>query len=344
MLDTPSDRDTIRRTGVMRPLHGSELVVRALRPGDRLAALRPVWGAPLVCGGTPIAHDALVVEDSIDNTIAALALCRRTSSGRRIEALHVGATAAACALAALADALAAERLELLVEADTREEADALDTAAAAAGLAPVLRQDAYRGSLDRVKRPAWRPFTFRRYEDLGRGGMLTILNACWGIARGPSGKRHEHELDDFLALAAGAGEPDVSLWRVAYHGSELAGIALGLREPAQPLLGRLLYLGLLPWARGRGLGRALYDEALWLLRSAGARRYRDATDIENEPMRRLLCHAGFERAGASTLYARDGRITEPRAAKSTAATPIPCAPRSLLRVPMNTVVSVRDIH
>ncbi|HUN79664.1 MAG TPA: GNAT family N-acetyltransferase [Solirubrobacteraceae bacterium] len=258
------------------------------------------------------------------------------SSGYRVEALHLGALAPGRALAALADAFAGERLELLVRADAGENLREVERAAREAGLQPVLRQDTYLGDLRDVGRPATRPFTFRDHRDVGPAGTLTALGACWGPAAGPSGKGHAEELEDLLTFAApGGGEPDDSLWRIAYHDGRLAGVTLAYCQPASPPLGTLLYLGLAPWARGRGLGRALHREALWLLRGAGARVYCDATDVANAPMRRLLREAGCERVGTSTLYASDGRAPAGRAAHpATDPARCPGAPRSLLRVPL----------
>jgi ribosomal protein S18 acetylase RimI-like enzyme len=322
-----------------------DLVVRALSADDELAALGSAWGEPLAPGEESTANDPVVLAGDADKVVHALALGRRTSTGYRIEALHVGAITPSRALATLAEAFASERLELLVRADTGEDVQEISAAARAAGLAPVFRQDTYLGSLDGVRRPSWRPFTFRSYEEVGRAGMLAILRACWGEGRGPSDKEHADELDDFLGLAAGSGsgEADVSLWRIVYRSDRLAGVALALREAGPPPLGTLLYLGLLPWARSRGLGRALHHEALWLLRSAGASVYCDATGVENAPMRRLLDGAGCERVGTSTLYARAAHPCAPRSSP-TAALPIPGAPRSLLRAPMHAGTGVRSVR
>jgi hypothetical protein len=70
-----------------------------------------------------------------------------------------------------------------------------------------------------------------------------------------------------------------------------AGVAFAHRPPSSDT-GTLLYIGLAPEHRGRGLGRLLHAQALASLKAAGASSYEDATAASNLPMRRV-----FERNG-----------------------------------------------
>lgn len=69
--------------------------------------------------------------------------------------------------------------------------------------------------------------------------------------------------------------------------------------------GTLGYIGLLPNLRGRGLGRALHAEALWLMRSSGLERYEDGTEWDSAPMRAIFEAAGCEPVGSAVMFARD---------------------------------------
>lgn len=256
------------------------LSVREPRLRDRIARL------PLAWGEDGLAERTIVVER--DGEAVAAALGRDGPTGPRIDALRLGDVAAPAVLHALAGAFG--RVELL----TRDEAGA--AAARDAGWRLVLRQTLYAGPLA-AARPARRRFTFRPAVHTGRRGLLAALQAVWGGDAGPTGKAHADELDDLLCQCDG----EASLWRLAYHRDAFAGVVLPQLDGRGT--GTLLYLGLAPAARGRGLGRALHAEALWQLRQAGACRYEDATEADNLPMRALLAAAGCEPAGFVELHA-----------------------------------------
>jgi ribosomal protein S18 acetylase RimI-like enzyme len=320
-----------------------ELSVRPLGPGDELDRLVPAWGPALAESDAPAGQSVpLVIEDRA-RRIRALAVCRRVEPALRVEALHLDSIGAADALVALARTDRSRGLELLVEARLPGEARTMAQASAQAELRRVLDQGVYEGLLDGVVRPERRMFTFRRSDELGPASLIAVLGASWGGERGPSARIPAHELEALLALASGEHGPDTSLWRVAYCEGELAGVALALRHPGGAI-GTVLYLGLLPWARGRGLGGALHEETLWQLRCAGARVYRDATAVDNGAAIAILHNAGCERVGTSTLYASNSCGIAPGDPDMAFHLPIPGAPRSLLTVPMNTTVRERDIH
>lgn len=108
---------------------------------------------------------------------------------------------------------------------------------------------------------------------------------CPGLAamRDPS-----DALDGHLA----ASSHDSSAWHVAWRDGTPAGMALvSVHADARNV--ELVYLGLVPEARGAGLGTALLDLSL---RDAAMRRNAPvslAVDVRNEPAARMYARAGF---------------------------------------------------
>lgn len=105
------------------------------------------------------------------------------------------------------------------------------------------------------------------------------------------------------------GPPEGRLWLVAGDG---AGAALLSPEPA-PGVWNLLFLGVLPDARRRGLARALVGEAERRMRRDGARMLLiDTSDAPPmEPARALYAALGYRRAALIPDYwaPGEGRLT-----------------------------------
>jgi len=88
-------------------------------------------------------------------------------------------------------------------------------------------------------------------------------------------------------------------WHLAVRGREPVGVVLvnALRDRAE-----LVYLGLVPEARGQGLGRALVHRAVRSAVEMGARRLGLAADAGNEPALRLYRRTGFEESHRRLAY------------------------------------------
>lgn len=304
----------------------ARLIVRAPLAGDVFAGLRPLWGDPLDEDAPGCSPASLVI--ARDSGLVGLACAHPTPSGRRIDRLFTAGASPRELLGAIAGALPDERIELLArDADISLERDA-----ERAGYQLVHRQIAVRASLSGVGRPARRLLTFRSYEEVGRRGMLALLDVLWDGGSGPNRLATELELEHFLTLACVPGErPDTSLWRVAYHGGEPLGAMLGLRLAHDLRTAVLLYIGVLPHQRGRGLGSALHREALWAMRSLGVEHYEDSTGHDNAAMRRIFARAGCQTVGSSVLLAR-GAACVPQPALGTTPRRLPLGAHvSLLR-------------
>ncbi|MFZ4466455.1 MAG: GNAT family N-acetyltransferase [Phycisphaerales bacterium] len=97
---------------------------------------------------------------------------------------------------------------------------------------------------------------------------------------------------DVLEGHLAASSHDASAWHVAWrHGAPVGVALLSLHSDARNV--ELIYLGLVPGARGSGLGTALLDHSL---RDAAMRRNAPvslAVDLRNEPATRMYARAGF---------------------------------------------------
>ncbi|WP_409273583.1 GNAT family N-acetyltransferase [Neobacillus sp. SCS-31] len=82
--------------------------------------------------------------------------------------------------------------------------------------------------------------------------------------------------------------------RVFYIEGKAVGVGIPHIEPGMPGEGRLFYFGILPEARGRGLGSFLHKQALSMLKDIGADYYVGSTHMANVAMQRV-----FERNGCS---------------------------------------------
>jgi GNAT superfamily N-acetyltransferase len=298
--------------------------IRPVAETDDLTGLRPVWGPPLNATAGPPAGGLVAARDDL---VIGLALTVPAVPGVRIDQLHVGDGAdAGQVLSAVADASAeAGRIELYA----RDAPDGLDEVATEASFEVVYRQVRVGRSLAELYQPAKRPFTFRRRPEIGRRGLLTMLASIWEGGDGPNRLPAEIELErlEDVARPSPGERPDMSLWRIAYHRGEPAGVALVI--DAGGGLGTLGYIGLLPALRGRGLGHALHAEALWLMRSSGLVRYEDGTGVDNGPMRAIFEDAGCEPIGSAVMFARDPERGD-RASK----------PRSVRAVPLGSHLSL----
>ncbi|MCB9840162.1 MAG: GNAT family N-acetyltransferase [Phycisphaeraceae bacterium] len=108
---------------------------------------------------------------------------------------------------------------------------------------------------------------------------------------------------DILASHRACGKHDPSLWWVASEGGRVIGCALFNPYPEQGSI-ELVYLGLAPEARGRGLGVRLARHGLASLPRRAFTRVACAVDERNAPARRLYDRLGFTRFDAREAYIR----------------------------------------
>lgn len=137
---------------------------------------------------------------------------------------------------------------------------------------------------DFLKWMPYSPETHRLFSDTVVGTYAGSLD-CPGL----SGLR---TVEDIMASHRASGEFDPNRWGVAFFDGKPAGVLLMSRMPGRDILD-VVYMGLLPNYRGRGIGKAvLYQAVQW------ARRYHCdwitlAVDSANTPAMRLYQRSGF---------------------------------------------------
>ena len=124
-----------------------------------------------------------------------------------------------------------------------------------------------------------------------------------------NGLRH---IEDVMAGHKSSGEFDPSWWFVLRGGGEPRAVLLLSRTP-QPGTAELVYLGLVPVARGRGLGDVTMRQALHVIASHGPGTLALAVDSANAPALRLYQRHGMRRIGSKLALMRQLR-PEPQAA------------------------------
>jgi ribosomal protein S18 acetylase RimI-like enzyme len=111
------------------------------------------------------------------------------------------------------------------------------------------------------------------------------------------------DIEDVLAGHKASGEFDPRLWGALCEGDRPLGVLLLARAaPGETM--ELVYLGLSPAARGRGLGDVMMRQALAATAADGAARLSLAVDSENAPALKLYYRHGMQRVGAKLAMMR----------------------------------------
>jgi GNAT superfamily N-acetyltransferase len=119
-------------------------------------------------------------------------------------------------------------------------------------------------------------------------------------------------IEDVIAGHKAAGEFDAALWSLLREAEESAGVVLLNRSPRTDAL-EMVYIGLTPPYRGRGVGDVLMEHALATAASIGARRLTLAVDSKNKPALRLYHRHGFAKVCTRLALIRDLRDRQLRA-------------------------------
>ncbi len=113
-------------------------------------------------------------------------------------------------------------------------------------------------------------------------------------------------IDDILAGHQAAGEFDPSLWFLLEEAGRILGMLLLSPTPRSDSI-ELVYLGLCPASRGRGLGDLLMRQAIWMTMRTGRSRLTLAVDAANPPALNLYYRHGLHRICSKVALMRDLR-------------------------------------
>lgn len=111
------------------------------------------------------------------------------------------------------------------------------------------------------------------------------------------------DIDDTLASHRATGEFDARNWLLARHGKEAWGAILMARIPERAAL-EVVYMGVVPYARKRGVGVALLRRAIEAARAQGCAVVTLTVDESNAPARRLYGLFGFQETSRRHVWMR----------------------------------------
>lgn len=132
------------------------------------------------------------------------------------------------------------------------------------------------------------------YDQALRPSFIQALDMTYEQTQDCPALHGMRDTDDVLVghMAAGVFAPE--LWLLVRVAGEIAGVMLLNRIPAQGCV-ELVYFGLSPAVRGRGLARLLLQHGLWLCAKADCGTMTLAVDRDNAPAVRLYQACGFYR-------------------------------------------------
>ena len=117
------------------------------------------------------------------------------------------------------------------------------------------------------------------------------------------GDRCGSDLYDQLVAEAGRGF-NLSNWAALTLDGQTVGAILPQPDLVSPTTGALALMGLLPDARGRGLGRSVHALGLHALARLGVETYVDHTESDNHPMRAIFARNGCTETATCTTWRR----------------------------------------
>jgi ribosomal protein S18 acetylase RimI-like enzyme len=111
------------------------------------------------------------------------------------------------------------------------------------------------------------------------------------------------DVEDVLEGYKATGEFDPARWLIVRHEGRDVGCLL-LTAYLDPPVWELIYQGVVPWARGRGLGTDVTRHAQWLAEKAGVEQLVLAVDALNEPALSVYAAAGFRAWESRWVFVR----------------------------------------
>lgn len=145
--------------------------------------------------------------------------------------------------------------------------------------------------------------TLLSLNDAGESRLAQVMERTYTGSLDCPNLREQRSISDVLDGYRHLGQFDPALWLVA----QCEGVDVGcllLADHPQSNTWELVYMGVVPEARGRGLGLAVVRHAQWLASAAGRERLTAAVDADNEPAVRIYAAAGFVGWDRRTVFLR----------------------------------------
>lgn len=114
------------------------------------------------------------------------------------------------------------------------------------------------------------------------------------------------DIHDVIAGHQATGEFDPNIWQLLLEADKPLGVVLMSRIPQSEAM-ELVYIGLSPAARGRGLGIMMMKQVFFLLVRENRRRLSLAVDSKNDPALKLYYRFGMQQIATRWAMIRDLR-------------------------------------
>ncbi len=151
--------------------------------------------------------------------------------------------------------------------------------------------------------PPRSPLEFEPYTAASHARLAAIVQATYDRTLDCPQMNDVREIDDVLEGYRATGQFDPGRWLIVRHQRQDVGCLLLTDHPDHGNW-ELVYMGLIPSARGSGWGIEIVRYAQWLTRQAGRLRMVLAVDATNEPAVRMYAAAGFRVWDRRKVYVR----------------------------------------
>lgn len=159
--------------------------------------------------------------------------------------------------------------------------------------------------------PGW---TMAHYGTDTHAAFADAISRSYEHSRDCPSLNGKREIDDVIAGHQASGDFDPRLWYLLRddRGRPLATLLLSRTAGNGQV--ELVYIGLVPEARGRGVGDLLIRWSLAVVALEGRKHLSLAVDSQNAPALRLYYRHGFAKIGSRVALIRDLRTAPPRPA------------------------------
>jgi ribosomal protein S18 acetylase RimI-like enzyme len=144
------------------------------------------------------------------------------------------------------------------------------------------------------------------YSEQTHDLFCTVIQQSYVQSLDCPGLSEMRNIEDVIAGHKAAGEFDPGNWFVLMEGKTPIGVILLSSLPANQTM-ELVYLGVVPSARGQGIGKFLFRHALALTSRSQFGRLNFAVDAGNRPALNLYYQHGMQRIGSKIAMLRDLR-------------------------------------
>jgi len=147
------------------------------------------------------------------------------------------------------------------------------------------------------------PLQFEAYYPENHRRLARLVDATYQQTLDCPRLNGVRQIEDVLAGYRATGVFDPNRWLIVRHQGRDVGCLLLADHPRQGNW-ELVYMGLVPSARGHGWGIDITRQAQWLTRRAGRPRLVLAVDAENHPAVRMYALSGFQAFDRRGVYLR----------------------------------------